>query len=165
MICKRLLIRVFKTKSSSFRSCCLDSHACPIYHLLSSSTLFTYRLRPQLRAPSSSLLPLVPRVSTMTMRLVRCCALLLLATASDAQLLAPLMSLASNLNPFHGIASSLTGGGGGGSGGGGLRGGLLSSLRGAASNNVGLPVRGLQSLVAPPVPAPQLPPFPAAFGE
>jgi len=47
---------------------------------------------------------------------------------SSGQLLAPLMSLAggiaSNLNPFHELASSLTGSGGG----------LLSSLRGSASS-------------------------------
>lgn len=48
---------------------------------------------------------------------------------SSGQLLAPLMSLAggiaSNLNPFQGLASSLTGS---------SSGGLLSSLRGSASS-------------------------------
>lgn len=101
------------------------------------------------------------------------CPLLVLLVAADAQLLAPLMSLAgglaSNLNPFHGIASSLTGGVGSG-GGSGLRGGLLSSLRGAASNGIGfsaLPgsVRNMPLVPAPVAPPPQpLPPF-AGFGN
>lgn len=92
--------------------------------------------------------------------------LLVLTACADGQLLAPLMSLASNLNPFNGIASSLTGGVGAG-GAGGLRGGLLSSLRGAASSGVGfsaLPggVRNMPIMPAP-VAAPSLP-F-AGFGN
>jgi hypothetical protein len=111
------------------------------------------------------------RRSTMRLLFYSCPLLVLLVAAGcNAQLLAPLMSLAgglaSNLNPFQGIASSLTGGVG--SGGSGLRGGLLSSLRGAASNGIGfsaLPgsVRNMP-LVPAPVAPPHLPPF-AGFGN
>lgn len=97
----------------------------------------------------------------------RVLACLLLVAFADAQLLAPLMSLASNLNPFQGITSGLTGGLGGGLTGGlgsGLRGGLLSSLRGAASNNVGFSAMPGGRLVPPPVAAPAMPPFPG-FGN
>lgn len=99
-----------------------------------------------------------------------CVFLFLQSSTCHAQLLAPLMSLAgglaSNLNPFQGITSSLTGGIGSGVRGGGL----LSSLRGAASNGIGfsaLPGGGgmrNMGVMQPPVAAPALPPFPP-FGN
>lgn len=98
------------------------------------------------------------------MRSMASCVLFFLVVgSSDAQLLAPLMSLASNLNPFQGLAGSLTGGVASG-----LRGGgLLSSLRGAASTGIGfsaLPAGGMRPAMPAPVAAPVLPSFPA-FGN
>lgn len=74
---------------------------------------------------------------------------------SSGQLFGPLMSLAGglgNLNPFQGLANSLTGGSGGVSG-------LFSSLRGSASSLSGIraPMSGL---MAGPMNAPMPPPLP-----
>jgi len=95
----------------------------------------------------------------MTRIIITCLVLFAVYHQSYGQLFGPLMSLAgglSNLNPFQGLANSLSGSGGGG-------GGLLSSLRGSASSLAGISAGPTMGPMVPPPPPPP-PPFPPFGG-
>jgi hypothetical protein len=62
--------------------------------------------------------------------------------------------LAGNLNPFQGLANSLSGGSVGGGGG-----GFFSSLRGSASSLSGMSAPPMSGPMSGPMPPPPPPPF------